>query len=262
MKDTNTDASAKFGISWERGDSTATIAAVEPVVITGWDTHINFYNQQGGSLTNALHLDANGSASFGSANPFAKLGVLGVANGTGANLFEVANSASTTMFKVTDDTKVGIGTTSPTTVGTSTGLAIYGSLHVHASTSVPELRLTNVLGDIGSSTPKANTLYRENIVKGWIIFSTNSTTRIGNAFNVSSLTDNATGDTTITWQIPFTTAHYAVAGLCSSSSANCIMIQGGPTVALTASAARVLSVNSSGTTQDAEWNSIIAIGDQ
>ena len=45
-----------------------------------------------------------------------------------------------------------------------------------------------------SSTPQANTLLKDNIIKGWIHFTGSGTISIEDSFNVTSITDNGAGD--------------------------------------------------------------------
>ena len=61
---------------------------------------------------------------------------------------------------------------------------------------------------LGGSTPLPNRVYRENVVKGWISL-TMTTATIADSFNVASITDNAVGDFTITWNLDFASANYA-----------------------------------------------------
>ena len=62
--------------------------------------------------------------------------------------------------------------------------------------------------DVGGGTPLPHTLYRNNVVKGWISL-TMTTATIADSFNVASVTDNAVGDFTITWNLDFASANYA-----------------------------------------------------
>lgn len=61
-----------------------------------------------------------------------------------------------------------------------------------------------------SGTPAQHALYRENVVKGWVEYTSVTTTAIIVSFNVSSVTDNGTGDTTVTWDRDFAAANYAL----------------------------------------------------
>ena len=84
-----------------------------------------------------------------------------------------------------------------------------GNVVFTASTTVHEI--TFMESDIASSTPNRNTLYANNIVKGWANW---DQLNFGNknSFNVSSLTDVAAGRSTVVWDRDFKTDYYAVAG--------------------------------------------------
>lgn len=58
-------------------------------------------------------------------------------------------------------------------------------------------------GTIGSAKDDA-------LVSGWANFTTVTTTAINDSFNVTSLTDNAPGDTIVTWATDFAGTAYAV----------------------------------------------------
>ena len=47
--------------------------------------------------------------------------------------------------------------------------------------------------------PKASTIYKENLVAGWIKFNGEGTILIVNSFNVSSIDDNGTGFYDVNW---------------------------------------------------------------
>ncbi|TSC88934.1 MAG: hypothetical protein G01um10143_831 [Parcubacteria group bacterium Gr01-1014_3] len=98
-----------------------------------------------------------------------------------------------------------------------------GNVTFTASTTVTEITFAPF--DIASSTPAKNTLYANNIVKGWLMYDqVTATAAIRNAFNVSSVTDTTTGDFTVTWAQPFSTGYYAVAlGGWGTAAADCIM---------------------------------------
>lgn len=59
------------------------------------------------------------------------------------------------------------------------------------------------------SPPAANTLYKGNIPKAWINFNGTGTIAIRDSFNVSGITDNGTGDYTVTWDLDFADDTYA-----------------------------------------------------
>ena len=61
------------------------------------------------------------------------------------------------------------------------------------------------------ATPTANVIYTDSIIKGWC-FLTGATWTIAADLNVTSITDNGTGDFTINWATAFADANYAVVG--------------------------------------------------
>ncbi|MBI3046557.1 MAG: hypothetical protein HYY86_03430, partial [Candidatus Harrisonbacteria bacterium] len=151
-------------------------------------------------------------------------GTLSVEMGVNNPSFVVSNAGSSTpsfiITGINQNGTVGIGTSSPSFPFSSTttapsappfGLAIAGQLYVAGSTTVEELTLVNK-GDIGSSTPRINTLYKENIVKAWINFDGGPATpnnAIRDSFNISSITDNGTCDYSLNFSNPFTTENFA-----------------------------------------------------
>jgi len=228
--------------------------------VVGANTPIFVIGHSGTTTPFLLVSGNNGNVGIGTTTPSALLSLNAPA---GQASFMVGSS--TTSFVIDKNGAVGIGTTSPTVVGDrQVGLAIAGSLHVHASTSVPELRLTNLLGDMGSSTPKANTLYRENIVKGWVSFDGTGTVRIRDRFNVSSITDNGTGDFTVNWANAFSSANYAVAitlGQTAGGASGCTGFAT-PNADVLAGSIKMNTVDAAGALADCVFNFMIAIGDQ
>lgn len=86
-----------------------------------------------------------------------------------------------------------------------------------------------------ASPPQANTMVKDSIIKGWVNFQGSST--VNASFNVSSITDNDTGDYTINWDRDFADANYAIACwarfvsgqnvmVCSSDSATSAYLAG------------------------------------
>ena len=65
-----------------------------------------------------------------------------------------------------------------------------------------------------SGTPDANKIYKDNIINGWIVFNGTGTISIKNSFNITSITDLATGQYTITFDRDFADTNYAAAGSC------------------------------------------------
>jgi hypothetical protein len=92
---------------------------------------------------------------------------------------------------------------SPTLSGTVAGTPTWASIQ-----TIPAVTTTTA---IGAGTPTANTLYKENIVKGWIVIDGISAPAVSlEDFNVSGFADSGTGRWTITWDVDFATDVYGV----------------------------------------------------
>ena len=66
------------------------------------------------------------------------------------------------------------------------------------------------------ATPTAKVLYEDSIIKGWVNF--NAAGTIIDDVNVSSVTDNGTGDWTVNWATAFSSANYACSVVLGSNS--------------------------------------------
>jgi len=96
-----------------------------------------------------------------------------------------------------------------TNISTASGILDIQNTFTQKQT-VPALTVTGSTTTVGNLT--ANTLYSNNMIKGYVAFN-GSTMEILDSFNVSSITDNNTGDWTVNWIIPFASANYmAIAG--------------------------------------------------
>ena len=124
-----------------------------------------------------------------------------------------------------------------------------------ANVSPDPLTLTTA----GPATPVANTLYTDNIVKGWCYFVDGGTAAITDDFNVASIADNGTGDYTITWETDLANANYAVAGTATDATTpDFILVE----ISRTAGTTRVGVSNSGGTAVDAAGGAtVLVIGD-
>ena len=84
------------------------------------------------------------------------------------------------------------------------------------------------------------------IAKAWINFN-GTTNAIRNSFNVSSITDNGTGDYTINFTTAMPNADYVVVGTCQNSTqALETVVLSGVATPLTTTTARIRTVFSSG----------------
>lgn len=76
-----------------------------------------------------------------------------------------------------------------------------------------------------ASAPTANVTYREGLAKAWVVFTGTGTVTIQDSYNISSITDNGTGDHTLNFLTPFATNRYVCScmttGAASTSGAAC-----------------------------------------
>ena len=93
------------------------------------------------------------------------------------------------------------------------------------------------------------------VAKGWVNFTGTGTITINDQYNVSSLTDNGTGDYSVNWATSFSSANYAIASMNSTTTLHHTL------VSLSASSARVkANTESSGSGQDVTTVTLIAFG--
>lgn len=71
------------------------------------------------------------------------------------------------------------------------------------------LRLTTISNQSGSASVPSDTVINGS-AKAWVNFNGTGTVAIRASFNVSSITDNATGDYTVNFSTAFADANYAV----------------------------------------------------
>ena len=109
-----------------------------------------------------------------------------------------------------------------------------------------------------SSTPEEIAQGR---AKAWINFNGTGTVAIRDSFNVSSITDNGTGDYTLNFTNNMSSANYV---LCMSGSTNNSFSRAGTQApaSMTTSTARVFTSNSTGSSVDREYCAVAIFGDQ
>ena len=94
---------------------------------------------------------------------------------------------------------------------------IRSSMTVTGNASLSSMTLSGA----AASTPTANGLYKENIVKAWVTFN-QTTNAIGDSYNVNSITDSATGVDIINFAIPFSGTNYVcIANQTCQEAGNC-----------------------------------------
>lgn len=151
----------------------------------------------------------------------------------------ISNSGTLTLPTSTD-TLVGRATTDTLTNKTLSGAAVAG---------------------VAPSTPTANVLYQDSLVKGFLVTSGGGAWNIAADLNVSSVTDNGTGDFTVNWATPFASANYAtVASLIRTDNSERAFIWEETGTPRTASLVRFKVRDGTGVVDPATGVSIIACG--
>ncbi len=103
---------------------------------------------------------------------------------------------------------------------------------------------------IQNTSGGAATLTKQSAAKAWVNYSTNTSTTVTNSLNVSSLTDNGSGDTSITVSSAFADAGYTFVGASGNNSARMTNVITG----LTTTVARPKCVNTSDAGDDEPQN--------
>ena len=81
-----------------------------------------------------------------------------------------------------------------------------------------------------STTKSIDTSYMFNgVVKAWCSFTSLTTTALSDSFNIGSITDNGTGDTSLTLATPFGNINYTYAGNVGESQSRILNIIAAPT---------------------------------
>ena len=142
------------------------------------------------------------------------------------------------------------GTLSVSAQSTMAGVTVGGVLSVSAQSVVQALRV----GGVQSLAGVAGSIV-SGIAKGWVRFDGTATSVTAAAsFNVTAITDNGSGDYTVSWITPFSSANYVVtvsSNLAHSRVASVSSVN-----------AQVILLSTSETVADASIVSIIAFGDQ
>lgn len=112
----------------------------------------------------------------------------------------------------------------------------------------------------GTTQTDTNTLTKGNIVKAWANVNTDTTTTLVDSYNVSSITDEGPGDTTVTWDTDFANTTYAIAGMGRVTGASGLLTMKEGTD-LSVGSIRLNLLNFSPSAADGDFT-VMAIGDQ
>jgi hypothetical protein len=101
--------------------------------------------------------------------------------------------------------------------------------------------------------------------KAWVNFNGTGTPAISASYNVTSITDNGTGDYTVVWDTDFSGSDYAVAGVTTESGANSdsgiVTLNSSTAPATTGVRIRTVDVNSAADVTDYDEVCVVAMGD-
>jgi hypothetical protein len=119
--------------------------------------------------------------------------------------------------------------------------------------------------EAGSSTLVATTPGRQHFhqsaAKAWVNFTGSGTVTINSDYNVTSITDNATGDYSINWDTDFSSIGYSIAGAASDDNTAASFLGLRTSTPFAAGSAQVSSRSHDGTLRDAGIITVVAFGD-
>jgi len=197
------------------GTYTMTAPVITGGTITGVALSGNTFTSpviSGGSINNTPI-----GATTASTGAFSALSVTGATTFSGAT---VANTFSSSGATITGGSISGITDLAVADGGTGASTLAANNVLLGNGTSalqtVAPSTTGNVLTSDGTSwTSAANT----GSAKAWVNWNGTSTVAIRGSFNVSSITDNGTGDYTVNFTTAMTNTNYATVGTCALSNA-------------------------------------------
>ena len=127
---------------------------------------------------------------------------------------------------------------------------------------------TDVLAANAVTEAKLGSDEQKGLAKAWVNFNGTGTVAIRDSFNVASITDNGTGEYSITFTNAMANANYAVTGtvgITGSTGASDLFVGGGRqsnySDIRTTGAARIASCNAAGAAEDGAIVSLVVFGD-
>ena len=112
---------------------------------------------------------------------------------------------------------------------------------------------------VNSEGGAATTNLQQGLAKAWERH--NASHSIDSSLSVSSITDNGTGDTTVTYASALSTATQAISGSSGNNASNDSILGNAAVAAHTTTTHRYLIMNASGVAQDRAFNSTLIHGD-
>lgn len=118
------------------------------------------------------------------------------------------------------------------------------------------IRTTTLSTVDGTATVPVNTVVNGS-AKAWVNFNGTGTVAIRAAFNVSSITDNGTGDYTVNFTTALVDANYGVVGACGNGSTGSFVFRSNAFTSVpTTTAVRISTANSAFSASDADYVSV------
>jgi hypothetical protein len=111
---------------------------------------------------------------------------------------------------------------------------------------------TDVLADNAVTFGKIGTTEQGQLCKAWVNFNGTGTVAIRAQYNVSSITDNGTGDYTVNFTTALVDANYSPCGTTGATAANNVFV-GGANAAPTTTAYRLNTRTTANTNGDTEY---------
>ena len=149
--------------------------------------------------------------------------------------------------------------------GTVTGISVGGLPDGIVDTDMLAANAvtTAKISDSQITEAKLATDQQQGLAKAWVNFNGTGTVAIRDSFNVTSITDNGTGDYTINFTNALANANYAMTGSSggANSTSNGAVYQYDQATAKTTSACRIILVSVSGGVVDTPQIAIAFFGD-
>lgn len=227
-----------------------------PVSLTGTQT-ISGDKTLSGTTTFSGTIAFSGSGGFGSSLVF---------EGATADDYEltlaVPDATADVTYTIQGSTSVASYIKSFQNAGTSDVSIVFEG--ATADNFEATLTFTDPTADVTFTFPAAEDItFGQQVIKGWVNWS--HATTINDSFNVTSITDNGSGEYVVTWATDFANANFAVAGYAhdTTSTTVCIVGGGSTTAAQAAGTTEVQIMYVTGATVCVpEYASLIAIGDR
>lgn len=135
------------------------------------------------------------------------------------------------------------------------------ALEASSSTSAASQAEQEAGTEAGKYVAPATQHFHDSAAKAWANWTDSGTATLQDSYNVTSITDNATGDYTITWDTDFSSANYAWACNANEAANDLLIVNSKSTAAPAAGTIRIVCHNSGATDTDTDVGCIVAFGD-